>query len=237
MKTLKIALLAAVGSLALAGAANAQDSDTKISFNVGANNDYVFRGVSRTNEDLSIFGGVDASFMGIGYAGAWLSNVEFPNAAGRSDGTDFEFDLYAGVKPTLGAVTFDLGVIYYGYADQPSGANYDYWEGKVAASIPAGPVTLGAALFYSPEFFGKTGDAVYSEVNFSTAIPDSKFSVSGALGYQQVQGPLDYMTWNAGIGYAFTDNLSADLRYIDTDSHSFGKNYGSRLVGGLKFVF
>lgn len=237
MRTLKIALAAAVGSLAIAGAANAQDSETKFTFNVGANNDYVFRGVSQTNEDLSLFGGVDASFLGIGYAGVWVSNVEFLNARGKSDGTDFEFDLYAGVKPTVGPVTFDLGVIYYGYADQPNGANYDYWEGKLAASVPAGPVTLGAAVFYSPEFFGKTGDAFYSEVNFSTAIPDSKFSVSGALGYQQVQGPLDYLTWNAGVGYAFTDNLSADLRYYDTDSHSFGKNYGSRLVGGLKFVF
>lgn len=231
MRTLKIALAAAVGSLAIAGAANAQDSETKFSFNVGANNDYVFRGVSQTDEDLSLFGGVDASFMGIGYAGAWLSNVDFGN------GTDFEFDLYAGVKPSVGAVTFDLGVFYYGYADQPKGSDQDYWEGKIAASVPAGPVTLGAALFYSPEFFGKTGDAVYSEVNFSTAIPDSKFSVSGALGYQQIQGPLDYMTWNTGVGYAFTDTLSADIRYHDTDGHSFGQIYGSRLVGGLKFVF
>ena len=196
MKTLKIALLAAVGSLVLAGAANAQD-ETKFAFNVGANNDYVFRGISQTDEDLSIFGGVDATFMGIGYAGAWLSNVDFGN------GTNFEYDLYAGVKPV----------------------------------VPAGPVTLGAALYYSPEFFGKTGDAVYTEVNFSTSIPDSKFSVSGALGYQQVQGPADYMTWNAGVGYAFTDNLSVDIRYHDTDAHSFGNIYGSRLVGGLKFVF
>lgn len=230
MKTLKIALLAAVGSLALAGAANAQD-ETKFAFNVGANNDYVFRGISQTDEDLSIFGGVDATFMGIGYAGAWASNVDFGN------GTNFEYDLYAGVKPVVGAVTFDMAVIFYGYAGSPNGSNQDYFEGKIAASVPAGPVTLGAALYYSPEFFGKTGDAVYTEVNFSTSIPDSKFSVSAALGYQQVQGPADYMTWNAGVGYAFTDNLAVDVRYHDTDAHSFGKIYGSRLVGGLKFIF
>ena len=230
MKTLKIALAAAVSSLALAGAANAQDTAPSFAFNVGANNDYVFRGVSQTDEDLSVYGGVDAT-MGIGYAGVWVSNVDFGN------GTDFEFDIYAGVKPTLGAVTFDLAVIYYGYTDQPKGSNEDYWEGKVAASIPAGPVTLGAAMYYSPEFFGKTGDAVYTELNFATSIPDSKFTVSGALGHQQVQGPADYSTWNVGVGYAFADNLSADFRYHDTDKHGFGKIYGARFVGGLKFTF
>ena len=231
MRTLKIALAATVASFAMAGAAAAQDSSPTFTFNVGANNDYVFRGISQTDEDPSVFGGVDASFMDIGYAGAWLSNVDFGN------GTNFEYDLYAGVKPVVGAVTFDLAVIFYGYAGSPNGSNQDYFEGKIAASVPAGPVTLGAALFYSPEFFGKTGDAVYTEVNFSTAIPDSKFTVNGALGYQQVQGNLDYATWNVGVGYAFTDTLSADIRYHDTDQHGFGKIYGSRVVGGLKFTF
>jgi len=231
MRTLKIALATTVASLAMAGAAAAQDSGPKFAFNVGANNDYVFRGISQTDEDLSVFGGVDASFMDIGYAGAWVSNVDFGN------GTNFEYDLYAGVKPVAGAITFDLAVIFYGYAGSPNGSNQDYFEGKIAASVPAGPVTLGAAVFYSPEFFGKTGDAVYTEVNFSTAIPDSKFTVNGALGYQQVQGDLDYGTWNVGVGYAFTDNLSADIRYHDTDQHGFGKIYGSRVVGGLKFTF
>jgi uncharacterized protein (TIGR02001 family) len=215
----------------MAGAAAAQDSGPKFAFNVGANNDYVFRGISQTDEDLSVFGGVDASFMDIGYAGAWVSNVDFGN------GTNFEYDLYAGVKPVAGAITFDLAVIFYGYAGSPNGSNQDYFEGKIAASVPAGPVTLGAALFYSPEFFGKTGEAVYTEVNFSTAIPDSKFTVNGALGYQQVRGNLDYSTWNVGVGYAFTDTLSADIRYHDTDQHGFGKIYGSRVAGGLKFTF
>ena len=230
MKTLKIALAAAVSSLALTGAANAQDTTPSFAFNIGANNDYVFRGVSQTDENPSVYGGVDAT-MGIGYAGVWVSNVDFGNS------TDIEFDLYAGVKPTLGAVSFDLAVIYYGYTDQPKGSNEDYWEGKVAASIPAGPVTLGAAMYYSPEFFGKTGDAVYTELNFATSIPETKVTVSGALGHQQVRGPADYTTWNVGVGYAFTDNLSADFRYHDTNEHRFGKIYGSRFVGGLKFIF
>src|SRR5204863_2403272 len=115
MTALKLSLLAALGSLALAGAAQAQDApEFKASFNVGANTDYVFRGISQTDEDPQVYGGIDATIGGIGYAGVWVSNVDFGN------GTDAEFDLYAGIKPTLGAVSFDLAAIYYGYIDQPS---------------------------------------------------------------------------------------------------------------------
>ena len=232
MKTLKLALVAAVGSLALAGAAQAEDAPAfKLAFNVGANTDYVFRGISQTNEDPSIFGGVDATIGSIGYAGVWVSNVDFGN------GTDAEFDLYAGIKPTFGAVTFDLGVLYYGYTDQPKGSNEDYWEAKVAASAAVGPATIGAAFFYSPEFFGKTGDATYYEVNGALPIGDTKFTVSGALGYQQVKGPLDYATWNVGVGYALTDHIGLDVRYFDTDEHKFGSIYDSRIVGGIKVVW
>lgn len=231
MKLLKITLAAAASSLALVGAAQAADeAKVDLSVNIGVNSDYVFRGVSQTNEDPSVFGGVDAT-MGIGYAGIWASNVDFGN------GTDAEIDVYAGVKPTAGPVSFDLGVIYYGYAGAPKGSHEGYWEGKVAASVPAGPATLGAAVYYSPEFFGKTGSAVYYEVNGAVAIPDSKFSVSAALGRQEVKGTADYTTWNAGIGYALTDHIGIDVRYFDTGEHAFGPIYGSRAVASLKLTF
>ena len=107
MRTLKIALAAAIGSLALAGAAQAADEEkpVTVAFNIGANNNYEFRGISQTDNDPSVFGGVDLTIMKIGYAGTWLSNVDFGN------GTDFEYDIYAGIKPTVGPATLDLGVI------------------------------------------------------------------------------------------------------------------------------
>ena len=232
------AIAAICGGLALsaagatcASAEEKSDPPFKLTFNVGANSDYVFRGISQTNEDPSVFGGVDATLGSIGYAGVWVSNVDFGNS------TDMEFDLYGGVKPVVGAVTFDFGAIYYGYTDQPKGSNEDYWEFKAAASVPAGPATVGAAVFYSPEFFGKTGKATYYEVNAALPIPNSKFSVSGALGRQQIEGPADYTTWNAGVGYALTDHVGLDLRYWDTDEHSFGQIYDSRVVAGVKATF
>jgi uncharacterized protein (TIGR02001 family) len=231
MRTLKTLLAAACGSLALGGAAQAQDEGgVSFAFNLGANTDYVFRGISQTDEDPSVYGGIDAS-AGIGYAGVWVSNVDFGN------GTDLEYDIYAGIKPTMGAVTFDLALIYYGYLDSPKGSNQDYVEAKVAASVPAGPATLGAAVFYSPEFFGKTGDAWYKEVNVAVAVPDTKFSMSAALGHQAIDVGPGYTTWNAGVGYQLTDNIGLDLRYHDTAKDKFGDISEGRVVAGLKLVW
>jgi len=233
MQSYKIAMFAAVATVAMSGAALAQD-DAKpvaLSFNVGAASDYVFRGVSQTDENPQIFGGVDATLYGIGYAGAWVSNVDFNN------GTDLEYDLYAGIKPTLGPVAFDFGVIYYGYTDQPSGPDEQYVEWKAAGSIPVGPGTIGAAVYYSDDFFGETGKATYYEVNGSVAIPETKFSVSGALGHQEIVGPSDYNTWNLGVGYALNDHIGLDLRYHDTDEHSFGDIYDSRVAVSVKATF
>ncbi|WP_255406556.1 TorF family putative porin, partial [Caulobacter sp. B11] len=65
---LKLALASAAASVALGGAAMAQD--LTLSYNVGVASDYIFRGVSNSNEDPQIFGGVDATY-GMGYAGVW----------------------------------------------------------------------------------------------------------------------------------------------------------------------
>jgi uncharacterized protein (TIGR02001 family) len=233
MRTLKLALAAAAASLCFAGAAQAQeDAGPSFSFNLGAATEYVFRGFSQTDEDPQVFGGIDATY-GIGYAGVWVSNVDF------LDSTDAEFDLYAGIKPTAGPVTFDLGVIYYGYVDKGL-SSYDYWEFKAAASTAVGPATVGAAVYYSPNFFGAADDAVYYEANVALPIPESKFTVSAALGYQQQDGGVDYTTWNAGVGFALNDHISLDVRYWDTDVSKTDDplSYGdARVVGGIKLAF
>jgi uncharacterized protein (TIGR02001 family) len=230
MKTLKLALLAAAATISMGGAAFAQDdTGPSVSFNVGAASDYVFRGVSQTDENPQIFGGVDVT-MGQLYAGVWASNVDF------NDTTDAEIDVYAGFKPTLGAVSLDLAAIYYGYIDAPSGSDYGYAELKAAGSVPVGKGSLGAAVYYSPDFFGSIDDAIYYEVNGSVGLMD-KVSASAALGRQEVEGFGDYTTWNIGVGYAFNDHIGIDLRYHDTDKHEFGKLYDSRAVVSLKATF
>ena len=231
MNALKTTLIVTAATIAMGGVAFAEDGDVfDFSFNVGAATDYVFRGVSQTDENYQVFAGVDTTLWGVGYAGAWISNVDFNNS------TDGEFDLYAGVKPQLGPVALDLGVVYYGYMNAPSGSNQDYVEWKLAGSAPIGPATVGAALYWSNDFYGGTGNATYVELNGSVPVAE-KFTISGAVGHQDVDYDGDYTTWNLGVGYALTDYLGVDLRYHDTSEHDFGDLYESRVVLGLKAAF
>jgi len=229
LTTMTSRVFAVAAALALtAGVAQAQDAP-KLSYNVGVASDYVFRGVSQTNEKAQVFGGVDLA-AGKFYAGTWASNVDF------GDKTDAEIDLYAGYKSTLGPASLDFGVIYYGYAGAPKGADYGNVEFKAAGSIPAGKGAIGAAVFYSPDSFGAADEAVYYELNGSYAVID-KLSLSAAVGRQTYKGSGDYTTWNVGAAYALTSNLTLDLRYHDTGEHAFGKLYGSRGVISLKAAF
>jgi uncharacterized protein (TIGR02001 family) len=214
-------------------AARAEDAPKPLTivFSVGANTDYEFRGISQTDNKPSIFGGADLAIGTIGYAGVWLSNVDFRN------GTEMEYDLYAGIRPVIGPVTVDLGVIRYGYTNQPSGPQETYAEWKVAPSMALGPATIGLAYFYSDQFFGETGAAAYYEINATMPIGGTPFSVSGALGHQAVKGPLDYTTWNLGVGYLLNSHLGFDLRYWDTDEHGFGDTYKAKIVLGVKATF
>lgn len=220
----------------IASRANAQTavepSSPSIAWNVAATSDYVFRGVSQTEEDAAISGGVDLT-SGTFYAGAWASNVAFP---GDPD-TNAEIDLYAGVRPEFAGWVWDIGAVGYFYTGQPAGADYDYVEARVAASRAIGPATIGAAVYWSPDYFGAAEDeATYVEANAAFS-PAEKWTVSGAVGRQFLSSDLDYTTWNLGVARQLTDNLALDVRYHDTDAHDFGDIYGSRAVVSLKAAF
>lgn len=206
MKKLIGAALAA--SAAMTGAASAQE----ISGNIALVSDYVFRGVSLSDNGPAVQGGFDYSH-GIFYAGVWASNVV--------DG--IEVDLYGGITPTTGPVEWDLGVIGYFYpgADDDD-AEFDYLELMAAPSFAVTEqLGIGAAVYWSPENYGDTGNALYLEANAELALND-QFSLSGAFGNQQIEEPNgpdtedDYNTWNFGGTFAL-HGFELDLRYHDTD--------------------
>ena len=224
-----ITALLTLGSIASAAAA--QTSGPRWSFNAAATSDYVFRGVSQTEEDVALSAGADVTVNQF-YAGAWASNVSFPG-----DDTNAEIDLYGGVRPEVAGWNLDLGVVGYFYTGQPDAADYDYVELKAAASRAIGPATVGAALYWSPDFFGASEDeATYVEANAAFS-PADKWTVSGAVGRQFLSSDFDYTMWNVGAAYQLTGNLAVDVRYHDTDEHDFGDIYDARAVASLKLVF
>jgi len=230
------ACLVAVIVWGVASNADAQDasaaSGPDIAWNVALTSDYVFRGVSQTEEEAAISGGVDLTY-GSFYAGAWASNVSY---AGDDD-TNAEIDLYGGFRTEAEGWALDIGAVGYLYTNQPDNADYDYVELKLAASRAIGPATIGAAVYYSPDFFGAAEDeATYVEANAAFS-PADKWTIGGAVGRQYVSSDFDYTTWNVGAAYQLTENLALDLRYHDTDEHDFGAAYDSRAVASLKATF
>ncbi len=208
----------AVAAIALAGSASAHDLlGGSISYNVAATSDYVFRGITQTDGDAAIQGGIDYS-KGMFYVGTWASNVSF---------ADYEVDLYAGIKPTAGDFSFDLGAITYQYNDETLNTT----ELKAAVSHPLYKGTIGAALYHNTDF----GDTDYYELNGSYPLTD-KLSVSGAVGEQRLGG-LRYSTGNVGLTYAVTPVFSVDVRGSDTNIPEWIKPSAPRLAVTLKAAF
>lgn len=241
-KFIETAGAAALATVALAGAARADDPAAfAYSFNLGVQSDYRFRGISQTGGDPSIQGGTDLSY-GIAYFGLWSSNINFGNDVNGSDIASAELDIYGGIKPVLGPVTFDLGVIYYAYPGSkdtfvglaPGIAETDYVELKIGASIsPMTNLTTGATFFWSPDYTGESGNVYTIEGTAAYTLPKTWIfdpSISGRIGYQKgddiaytaiANGDDSYLYWDVGVTLA-VDKLSFDFRYIDTDISDAG---------------
>jgi uncharacterized protein (TIGR02001 family) len=228
MKLFKVSLCAAVAvaTLAMAGAASAE-----VTFNAGVATQYVFRGVKQTidldgGSAPQVFGGVDWSGGPDLYAGAWISNT------GISDSNGIEVDYYAGWKPKAGPVTFDLGAIYYTYNNSNDGFvsdDFDTLEFKAAASMAAGPATVGLGVYYSNDWISTSESSWYYELTGSVPVKEN-VTLSGAVGHFQSDAfgsPDSYTTWNAGVTLPITEKVSIDARYIGTD------NDGTSLYGNL----
>lgn len=241
---MKTILTAALATMLLAGTAQAQDaatyqdktpaaqaqtatpSDLKLSVGLSASTDYVWRGVSQSDEKPAVFATLNASYKGF-YAGAGTENIDF---AGISQ----EYDLWAGYVLDLGPAKLELGVVRYGYVDAPG--NIDTLEGKAALSGKVGKLALSGAVYHTENYFGSHLAATYGELAASYPVT-GKLSLSGAVGRQEIDRAADYTTWNLGASYALFGSAKVDLRYHDTDTRAFGSLGKGRVVGSFSLSF
>jgi uncharacterized protein (TIGR02001 family) len=217
--------------LTLTPATPAEGDPTEPQFSATATaaSDYIFRGVSQTENHPAAFGAARVTDDGF-YIGAGIENVDFHNS------TDAEYDLSAGWTPVVDGFRLDLGVIRYGYIDEPSHTHIDTLDFKGVVLHDFGPMTLAAAAFYTANYFGSGHDGEYYEGRTTYRITDDLLA-SGALGRQFVTVGTDHNDWNAGLNYAFIKNVALDLRYYDTSEHDLGSRYGSHFVASLKASF
>lgn len=106
--TTKTSVLLGAALLSVSAASQANE----LTANVGVTSNYVFRGITQTDDNPAVQGGIDFNHNSGLYAGAWASNVE-----SSTGDKGWETDLYVGYNFKLNeSVVFDVGYIAYVYS-------------------------------------------------------------------------------------------------------------------------
>lgn len=179
------------------------------SANVALTSDYVFRGLSQTNEDPAIQGGFDMGHSSGFYAGTWGSNIEF----GSQDDAHLELDAYLGFANELASgLSYDIGYAYYMYPGAIEDLNYDFGE----LYLKLGYNILKFAYYYSPEFFGESGTAHYYNLGVAYELPQG-FTLGASVGHSDLEtDAADYTDWKIEVGKSM-GGFDFSLAYTDTD--------------------
>ena len=196
--------------LSVTGVATAE-----ISGNVSMASDYVWRGISQTDNQLSISGGLDYNHESGFYLGTWGSNVNF----GPGD-PSMELDVYGGFAGEMGAIGYDLGVIGYLYPSADEINTTEYYLGGSYGFTDS--VSAGLMFSYTDDYFGTDESAYRVEGSLDIGLPED-FGLSltvatndGDAFDPNVTGLMDYMDYSVGLSKSMW-NVDFGLTYTDTD--------------------
>ena len=146
-QTALLASLAAAGLVSsTAFAADPPPPPFTLTANVGLYSQYVFRGLTQTNEDPAIQGGFDFTHSSGFYLGTWASNISWlkenaTTSSSSSSGTykgggSMEWDFYGGYRKSIGDFGVDVGLLQYYYPGSliPGATKANTLEGYIAGS-------------------------------------------------------------------------------------------------------
>jgi len=205
------AILAGAGLSALPAYAEDDGFPGEFAANVTLASEYIFRGVSLTDEDPAIQGSLDWSHDSGFYLGAWASNIEL--GAGT-----IEIDYYGGFGGDLGdtGFSYDLGFVYYTFpGDEADG---DYIEFAAQLGRDFGIVSTNVGVAYVPtgqDAFGDD-DAIYVWGDTEVPIPSTPITAGFHLGYEDFGSGVNKLDWSVGL-YATVEGIDLGIAYVDTD--------------------
>lgn len=208
----KAILSTAVVSALFAGTALAE---LNVNAEVALTNDYRFRGISQTNEDPAIQGGMTLGHSSGVYAGVWASSMQ----------SGAELDYFAGLNFDLASVTLGAEYRMYDYTGDYA-VDPDYEEWSLTAS------TMGATVgvIYSDDYSG-TG-AEYTRYGAAYSLPVGPLTLSAQAGMNDFDQPYfadgedQYMDYEVAASMNLIDNVSVKLAWVGTDLEK-------EAVGGL----
>lgn len=224
MKPFKLAASLALVLSAVPFAAFAQEeAESPFSWEVTAVSDYVWRGVSQSDENPTGQAGFTyTSPVGL-YAGVWASGVDFGD-----NKPDFEVDGFIGYNVDFSdSVNFDIMLNRYTY---PDAGELNFNE-LITTTTFAEAYSLTVA--YSDDFGGADTDAWYVAGGASFALPQ-EYSLDLSVGRSMFEEEYseDYTDWSVGVSRSW-GLFSAALAYVGTDGNGrdvFGELADDRLV-------
>ncbi len=227
----QISILVAV--LAGTTAAYAQEESPHVAAgSVALATDYLFRGISQTDNSPSVQGSLEYNYTPWGiYLGAWASNVDTVTSEG-----EIEIDWYGGFRGEFAStgIGWDLGAIFYHYPGDDLEPEKDYVEPKAGLNykfqgVPLEPAAA-ATIYYSPDFYLETGDAVYVDGSLGLSLPYG-FGLGFHIGYQDVDDLGDYIDWRVGLSREVL-GFGLDVSYWNAENEPSFCGVGSEQCGG-----
>lgn len=235
IRALSLALLA---SLAVAGAAHAQDtapdaapSHGSWSFSFGAATDNRSKDASKSQGDAFVWGQAEwESESGFFYISPSFETIK------ASNGSNLEIAVATGIRPEVAGFDLDLSVEHKWQTDADPGTDDDAWEFTADVKRSIGPASARLRLQHSPDSTGSTEAWTWVALRGGWDFSD-KLTVNAEIGRREQDNSVDYTGWNAGFTYALTRNIEAEIRYYDTDADDSNPQYADAVVAGLSFSF
>jgi len=239
---------AVIATLGVSGTAFADDAASPWTFtgNIGLYSQYVFRGLTQTNEKPAYQGGFDFSYNfgpASFYLGTWGSNITWLTDSLQYTSSSLESDWYGGFRGNFGKsdFTYDVGYLYYWYPGEVLpifGEKGDTQE--VYAQLGYKWITAKYSYGVGNSYFAvRDADGTWY-LNLTATVPlwDSGFTATAHWGDQKYTGTdnrlpivstlgtctsnddcFSYTDWLVGVSYDMS-KLSKGLSGV-----TFGVNY------------
>ena len=177
----------------------------QVSGNIAIQSDYVWRGLTQNEGDVSFQGGFDFEDESGFYAGVWGANVNF-------GGASTEGDLYIGFANEIEGFEYDVGIIEYTYHGSSVASDNNFTEYYVSGGIAG----FGVSYAFGDEF----GDNV--EVGYGFDIE----GISIGAAYGDYEDSHEY--WTVGVSGEI-EGIGWDISYWDVDMDD-GSDVDSSIV-------
>lgn len=224
---------AAYPAVSIAEVTSEQQSAHSYSANIGLFSQYIWRGMTQTDQKPALQGGADYAHTSGLYASAWASNVSWLRDGATSlydSGGRMEIDLYGGYAGEFGetGIAYDLGAIQYLYPGSKRSGNPAANATELYIGLSYGWLSGKYSYAVSSDAWGfdDARGTAYYELNADIPLGETGFVLNLHLGSFKFDGnaggvdndEYDYEDWKIGLAKSWDSGLSVGGYWTDNNA-------------------